>query len=59
MLPCHIEPAVEDRRDQRQSEAVSGNEGREGEMQIAGKSRGAGIRGPARPDRRARGAEDQ
>jgi len=45
MLPRYIEPAVEDRRDQLQSEAVSGNEARARETQIAGKSRGWGGRG--------------
>ena len=37
MLPRHIEPAVEDRRDQLQSEAVSGDAGRGGETQVAGR----------------------
>jgi len=36
MLPCHIEPPVEGRRDQLQSEQVSGIEGRAGETQVAG-----------------------
>lgn len=33
MLPCHIEPPVEGRRDSLQSEAVSGIKGRAGEQQ--------------------------
>ena len=40
MLPCHIEPPVEGRRDWLQAEAVSENEARAGATPIAGEVAG-------------------